>query len=602
MRNVLCLALLVPIMASAAGKTQPVTAIAPGVSLQSMTVLPAEGKVLPLEGKVPPSSPQSGLGPSRAARFTIGTVDTVGGTTYDWGANGPAPRMLTQTPGKGVHVLFMYSQRTDTLFTDRNMRYNFYDYSTRAWNWNDPDFMASGVGVFPVPPRTGYGRIDVDTNGVAVISAHHVTTGSLAPLFARDAEVGQGIFDYAYGEPALDHYAWPWVAVNTNGTYQLVMIDYNNKQNLYWTRSTDHGATWDAPVDITSPQPEPNTSDQNIATSKVPGSNKVCITWVAAPLSGYAQEPGFFRESPDAGNNWDTPVDLGFPPAFNPGSETVPSYSVSSLFPLYDRNDNLHIVGSVEPYVRDTNWVKPGQIWHWCAANPDTWNLIRVASPDSWTGNVGYNVSVCSRPSLGQDDRGNLFVVWEEFDGVNVESTTTYLRADIWYSYSTDNGVTWADGTRITDGGDVTYRFPSILDPIGDTVMVEYMIDQVAGFFLYGYGPATNNPIVVQKWENPVPPGVEGPKVAPAGRMEIAANPSPANDRTVISYSLPRSGDVSLVVYDAAGRPVQTLASGRREPGRYTATWDAKNAAAGVYFYTLTSGKASITRKLILAD
>jgi hypothetical protein len=65
---------------------------------------------------------------------------------------------------------------------------------------------------------------------------------------------------------------------------------------------------------------------------------------------------------------------------------------------------------------------------------------------------------------------------------------------------------------------------------------------------------------------------------------------------------LPQSGNVSLVVYDVAGRPVQTLASGRRAAGRYTATWDAKNAAAGVYFYTLTSGKASITTKLIRAD
>jgi len=58
---------------------------------------------------------------------------------------------------------------------------------------------------------------------------------------------------------------------------------------------------------------------------------------------------------------------------------------------------------------------------------------------------------------------------------------------------------------------------------------------------------------------------------------------------------------VSLVVYDAAGRPVQTLASGRREAGRYSATWDASDAAAGVYFYTLTSGETSATRKLILA-
>ena len=88
---------------------------------------------------------------------------------------------------------------------------------------------------------------------------------------------------------------------------------------------------------------------------------------------------------------------------------------------------------------------------------------------------------------------------------------------------------------------------------------------------------------------------------APPVRAELSATPNPFGGRTRISYAVPRAGDVSLVVYDAVGRPVQTLASGRREPGRYNATWNAGNAADGVYFYTLISGKTSITRKLILA-
>jgi flagellar hook assembly protein FlgD len=99
-----------------------------------------------------------------------------------------------------------------------------------------------------------------------------------------------------------------------------------------------------------------------------------------------------------------------------------------------------------------------------------------------------------------------------------------------------------------------------------------------------------------------LPVGVAEQKPATPTQLAVSAGPNPFGGRTQISYSLPRTGDVSLVVYDAAGRPVQTLASGRCEPGRHSATWDAKNAAAGVYFYTLTSGKASITRKLILAD
>lgn len=582
MRSIVSLMLLVPAFVLA-------------VTMQPVTVLPEEGKVLP-------SGPQSGPGPTREARFTIGIVDTVGGTTYDWGANGPALRMLTQTPGAGVHVLWMYSSEMNTTFSDRNMRYNFYDYGANAWNWTDPDFMQAGVNVYPT--RTGYGRIDVDPAGVAVISAHHATgtgTADFAPLIARDADVGAGIFEYAYGEStALNYCEWPWISVGTNGTYQMAVIDANNQDNLLWSRSTTW-PNWDSPVGITAPQPEPYFPDHNIATSKVPGSNKVCVTWVGTPAGGgYQQDPGFYRVSTDGGDNWGNPTDLGFPPAFSQAPESMPSYHITSLFPYYDAQDSLHIVGNVGPYVNDTNWILPGEIWHWSAG---TWSRIHIASPESLNAAVGYNVMICARPSLGQDDRGNLFVAWEEFDGVNVEQTTSRVRADIWYSYSTDNGVNWADGIKITDGGDVTYRFPTILDPIGDTVMVAYMIDQVAGFLLYEEGPGTNNPIVVQKWGNPT--GIQAPKVVPPSRMDVAVGPNPFGRSTRLSYAVPHRGNVSLAIFDAVGRNVRTLVSGRSEAGQFSVTWDGRSESGalvpeGVYLYRYALDGGRMTGKLTL--
>jgi len=212
---------------------------------------------------------------------------------------------------------------------------------------------------------------------------------------------------------------------------------------------------------------------------------------------------------------------------------------------------------------------------------------------------------ICARPSLGEDEQGNLFVAWEEFDGVNVEQTTSRVRADIWYSTSTDNGVTWAEGTKITDGGDVSYRFPSILNPIGDTVMVQYLIDQVAGFFLYAEGPATSNPIVVQKWENPYKKGVEGPKTVLPGKMDVTAGPNPFRRSTRLSYAVPYRGNVSLDIFDAAGRNVRTLAGGRSEAGRFDAVWDGRTQSGalvpeGVYLYRYALEDKSMTGKLTL--
>ena len=63
------------------------------------------------------------------ARFTIGTVDTVGGTTVDWQLNGPSLRMLVNSAGHGIYVVWMYSADTTVYCPDRNMRLNYYDHA-----------------------------------------------------------------------------------------------------------------------------------------------------------------------------------------------------------------------------------------------------------------------------------------------------------------------------------------------------------------------------------------------------------------------------------------------------------------------------------------
>jgi hypothetical protein len=335
--------------------------------------------------------------------------------------------------------------------------------------------------------------------------------------------------------------------------------------------------SWDSAVYVSPPGPLPPT--HNIATSKVPGSNRVCITWVATPTVGHAQMPGFFRESTDGGDTWQAPVELGYPPAFHPGSETVPSFHTSSLFPFYDQDDNLHIVGNVAPCVRDTSLVVPGQIWHWCPANPDTWSLVRISSPDSWNASCGRNAMVCDRPSLGQDRHGNLFAAWEEFDGVNVETTTNRLRADIWYSVSTNNGVTWAWVTKVTDGGEVSNRFPSILNPIGDTVLVEYLIDQVAGFWGAGEGPATENPVVVHR--------VYPYGLAEGKNLTVRLKPLPTIIRGVLFLPRDMTGaghDVNAGHLGSCPKPSLLDISGRMVMDLRPAENDVRALAPGVYF------------------
>jgi hypothetical protein len=76
--------------------------------------------------------------------------------------------------------------------------------------------------------------------------------------------------------------------------------------------------------------------------------------------------------------------------------------------------------------------------------------------------------------------------------------------------------------------------------------------------------------------------------------------PNPVRTTAEIAYALPTDSKVTLRVYDAAGMLVETLVNNWKEAGVYTASWDARGIANGVYFYKLEAGKMSATRKLIL--
>jgi hypothetical protein len=583
MRNVLCLALLVPILALAAGSTETVVAPVPGMA----------------RGTPTPGSAQA-LVPARAL---VGTMDTVGGTIYDWVANGPTYRFVANSSTYGVHVTWMYSNDTMGTQADRNMRYNFYDFASRTWNWIDPDFMLSGVNTFT--ERSGFGSLGANpSSGVAVISCHS-GSAPLRPVVARDAAAGAGIFEYCDGTPTLDNYLWPPIDVDTTGGVQLFGLDDPGRQNIWYSRAATW-CNWEQAVQVT--QTPPTFPTQQIATSKV--SDKICLSWVKADAYPYV---GFYRLSSDRGLNWDNEIDIGYPPAYSSSPDTLCSYYITSMNPYYDRTDRLHIIVNTMPIITDTVFAWPNEIWHWCADNNPQWSKVGRAEGDIHaTYAPGTNALLACRPQLGEDSHGNLYAVWEQFDTTNVEPQTNLLRSDVWLNGSNDNGVTWTPAVKIAAAGTNSLRFPSITDMAisggtdSDTLGILYQADQVAGFRAGSspIGPWSNNPMIFHKVpaDSIIPLGVAERPSTPPTRFAVSASPSPASGRTVISYAVPQSGDVSLVVYDAVGRPVQTLVSGRREAGRYSATWDAGKVATGVYFYTLTSGKTSVTRKLILAD
>ena len=92
---------------------------------------------------------------------------------------------------------------------------------------------------------------------------------------------------------------------------------------------------------------------------------------------------------------------------------------------------------------------------------------------------------------------------------------------------------------------------------------------------------------------------------------ELLANyPNPFNPETWIPYRLAEDAVVTLTIYDLSGQPVRTLDVGHRIASAYenrskAIYWDGRNGlgervASGVYFYTLTTGDYSATRKMLV--
>ena len=90
--------------------------------------------------------------------------------------------------------------------------------------------------------------------------------------------------------------------------------------------------------------------------------------------------------------------------------------------------------------------------------------------------------------------------------------------------------------------------------------------------------------------------------MTPDAVLAVSNYPNPFNPSTTIKLTLPRTGDVSMKVFNVRGELVRTLVDGRLEAGVHDIVWDGttdkgNQAASGVYFFsTQANGKLLISK------
>lgn len=91
------------------------------------------------------------------------------------------------------------------------------------------------------------------------------------------------------------------------------------------------------------------------------------------------------------------------------------------------------------------------------------------------------------------------------------------------------------------------------------------------------------------------------PALPQSGALKLERSvPNPANNETTIYYHLSRLMDVRLEVYDAVGRLIHVVYSGKQAAGTSSARYDTSALEAGVYYIRLSSGGQTTTMPLTI--
>ncbi|MDY0152261.1 MAG: T9SS type A sorting domain-containing protein, partial [Candidatus Cloacimonas sp.] len=119
---------------------------------------------------------------------------------------------------------------------------------------------------------------------------------------------------------------------------------------------------------------------------------------------------------------------------------------------------------------------------------------------------------------------------------------------------------------------------------------------------------AQNSPEGSMPWLIPLKLEAYNQNGAISAEQEIISTsnyPNPFNPETTISYNLGKNSPVSLKIYNLKGQLVTSLVNASQNSGIHNVTWNGKDSenrsvASGFYFYRLSAGSSTVTRKILM--
>ncbi len=188
---------------------------------------------------------------------------------------------------------------------------------------------------------------------------------------------------------------------------------------------------------------------------------------------------------------------------------------------------------------------------------------------------------------------GRIDVVWLD----TRDNLGTYLSA-LYYSYSMDAGITWTQNQKLSADFDPHLGWPQ-QNKMGDYF---HMVSNEAGAHLAWANTLNGEQDVYYSFIGEVD-GIIAEEINTnyPGDFKLSQNfPNPFNSTTSISYQLPKSGIVSLKIYNMLGQEIKSLINEKQAQGTHQIEFEASNLASGVFYYRLQIDELVETKKFLL--
>jgi hypothetical protein len=361
--------------------------------------------------------------------------------------------------------------------------------------------------------------------------------------------------------------------------------------------TTNSGATWTNPfVQVNNSFGGRNSFGPSVS---VGSTGAVYVSWAARiNISPFNERDIGFSKSTNGGDNWNTTESIFTCNGINTSSMSPWGIRVNS-YPSMDidksggsRNGWIYILTTeknLAPAGSD-----PDVILHRSTDDGNTWSSgIRVNQDPVNNGKVQLF------PALRVDEDGALNVVYYD-----TRNTLTNDSLQVYISRSQDGGNTWRDHLITNQkyypgpvlGGGVGNQGDNIGITSGAGKLYPVWMARYPGESTYQIWSAIVNiaTIGINKIGNEIPSG-----------YELFQNyPNPFNPETKIKYSIPKSSDLIIKLYDIRGKEIYTLSEGMHSAGTYEIGFNLdeikSSLPSGIYFYRMIADGISISRKMIL--